>query len=1366
MGVSLTLAAWLTVHWGLLPRLEQWRPQIEARASAALGQPVRIGSIEGSSHGWVPALEMKDVRLLDAEGRTALQLGRVQAALSPSALWTLQLRFSQLHLDGVQLDVRRDLQGRIRVAGLDTQASAGADDDGRAADWLFSQPEIVIRRGTVRWTDERRAAPPLELGAVDLVLRNGLRRHQIRLDATPPPDWGERFSLIGQFTQSLLQRRGDWRQWSGTVYGNLPSGDVSRLRQYVALPFELSDGRGALRVWLDWERGQWREAAVDLALADVNARLAPQLQPLAMSIVTGRLTAARQADGVQMAVRQLRAVTPEGLEWPVGDLALEWRQKQELLTAWGAAAAPVTSGRLRAERLDLGMLGVMATRLPLGRAMEATLKSLAPAGVLAGLDLRWTGTPDAPQRWQAQGKVTRLVLAPQASAQAGGVGRPGLAGADIEFDISESGGKANLAMQQGALHFPGILEEASIAMDQLDAKLDWRVRHGATAGVPPAIELRISEARFANADGQGSLQAQWRTGKAPGFGPGAYLPGEVDLTGRLVKARAERVAAYLPLGLPASVRHWVGRAVRGGQIDNGSFVVKGDAWLVPFAGRKDGTFRIAGRLSDGQFDYLPSVPPGSSEPAWVSPWPGLTQVSGELVFDRATLLLDKAQARLWGVQLRNVQARIDELGHAAVLRIAGEGRGPVSDLLRFVDVSPVGQWLGGALKDITGAGAGDLKLELGIPLQQPEKTTVAGSVTLPGNDVQIRPELPLLAQARGRVDFTHRSFQVVGATARALGGEVAFDGGSQPDGNLAFQAQGTATAEGLRRAIEFAPLPSVASALRGQAAWRAQLNFIQGRPELTVTSDLVGMHSDWPAPLDKVATTALPLRWQTRLLPQPTRPGELPRDQLRLDLGTLVQLRMQRELGPDSTRILSGSLGLGEAATTAAAPGQLAVRGRLARLDADAWRRSLDRLGKAAGDVPPLPRLQVALQVQELLLASRRLTQAAIELQQESVTVDGSWLAQVTADQLAGRLSWRAPRGPLDAGRVTARLDRLALPPEESLKVEPLLESPTTRLPALDIVVDEFEMRGRKLGRLSLQAAERGGASGREWRLEQLELSLPEARLSAKGQWLAPERAGGVGRMSLDLGVVLEDSGRLATRFGWVDTVRGGKGELKGNLAWNGSPLSPDLASMDGNLSLNLAQGQFLKAEPGLGRLMGIVSLQSLPRRLLLDFRDVFQQGFAFDQFGGDVSIARGRAQTSNLRMRGVQAAVLIEGSADLVRETQDLRVLIVPEINAGAASLAYAAINPAIGLGTFLAQMLLRDPLRAANTREFVVTGPMADPKVERVERALTAPLPAVPPALPAPAAPAAPAPASAPRATGPTVQSPPSPSSAERPG
>jgi uncharacterized protein YhdP len=167
------------------------------------------------------------------------------------------------------------------------------------------------------------------------------------------------------------------------------------------------------------------------------------------------------------------------------------------------------------------------------------------------------------------------------------------------------------------------------------------------------------------------------------------------------------------------------------------------------------------------------------------------------------------------------------------------------------------------------------------------------------------------------------------------------------------------------------------------------------------------------------------------------------------------------------------------------------------------------------------------------------------------------------------------------------------------------------------------------------------------------------------------------------------------------------------------------VAGLSGQLRVDVERGRFLKADPGAARLASVLSLQSLPRRLMFDFSDVFREGFVFDDFGGDVRITNGVAHTENLRMRGVAAAVLMEGQADLQHETQNLRVVVVPEINAGGASLVYAAINPAVGLGTFLAQLFLRKPMIEANTREFRVTGSWADPQVDPVPRPGAAPPP-----------------------------------------
>jgi uncharacterized protein YhdP len=203
----------------------------------------------------------------------------------------------------------------------------------------------------------------------------------------------------------------------------------------------------------------------------------------------------------------------------------------------------------------------------------------------------------------------------------------------------------------------------------------------------------------------------------------------------------------------------------------------------------------------------------------------------------------------------------------------------------------------------------------------------------------------------------------------------------------------------------------------------------------------------------------------------------------------------------------------------------------------------------------------------------------------------------------------------------------------------------------------------------------------------------------------------------------IADSGALLERLGMHAVVRQGKGKMQGQIAWLGSPLALDYPSLGGDFTINVETGQFLKAEPGMAKLLGVLSLQSLPRRLTLDFRDVFSEGFAFDFLRGDVTIAQGVASTNNLQMKGVNAAVLMEGQADLAKETQDLKVVVIPEINAGTASLLATVINPAIGVGTLLAQWLLKRPLTEAATREFHVDGSWTDPKITRVQRSAQGP-------------------------------------------
>ena len=454
-------------------------------------------------------------------------------------------------------------------------------------------------------------------------------------------------------------------------------------------------------------------------------------------------------------------------------------------------------------------------------------------------------------------------------------------------------------------------------------------------------------------------------------------------------------------------------------------------------------------------------------------------------------------------------------------------------------------------------------------------------------------------------------------------------------------------------------------------------------------------------------------------------------DRLSLQLGPaaqpLVDLLAERELRGDGARLLRGTLAVGLPAgeRLALPPQGLHAQVRVGELDLDAWQALLrssgtDALASAGEAVPQA----VSLRADAVLTGGRRFHRVVVGASREGAV----WRANVDANELNGYVEFR-PAGPAGAGSLYARLARLTLSPAAPSEADALLQQPSS-VPALDVAVDDLQWGGRSLGRVEIEAVNRGGPTRvGEWRLNALRATLPEARLSASGNW-APLGGGegGARRTALQFRLDVDDSGALLRRFGKDGLVRGGKGRLEGRVGWIGTPFDLDLGTLAGTLRLDVERGQFLKADPGAGRLLGVLSLQALPRRLVLDFRDVFSEGFAFDFVRGDARIDQGVIHTNHLQMKGVNAAVLMEGSADLARETQDLKVVVVPELNAGTASLIATAINPAVGLGSFLAQFLLRQPLQSAATQEFRVSGGWADPQVEKLARPTPAPTPSPP--------------------------------------
>jgi uncharacterized protein YhdP len=606
-------------------------------------------------------------------------------------------------------------------------------------------------------------------------------------------------------------------------------------------------------------------------------------------------------------------------------------------------------------------------------------------------------------------------------------------------------------------------------------------------------------------------------------------------------------------------------------------------------------------------------------------------------------------------------------------------------------------------------------------------------VVLAGNDVRMTPDTPLLEKLQGSVQFTESGFSLNGAQARMMGGAVRIEGGMRPmpsgagaasnEVSLQLRAQGQVTAEGLRQAKELAPLTEWAKHANGASNYSAQLGWRQGQPEFTLQSQLEGLSLNLPAPLGKSAASMVPISLRTRV----SGSGTSLREQLQLEWGNIASAHYVRDVSGKAPVVLRGSLTMGLPASQAPAMPAAGVSATVAldHLLLDDWQNLLPNdpspatrpVSAAVSSWEAYAPTRIGLQANTIQADGRTLHQVVAGGLREGNT----WRVNVDARELNGHVVYRQPSGD-QLGHLFARLSRLNLPPSSVSDVEGLLETPPVNLPALDIVVEQLELRGKKLGRVEIEALNPEQPKSRarvaaEWQLSKLNVTLPEATLRSTGRWLKTSESSSQRKTEMNFKLDVSDAGALLTRLGTPNALRGGSGQLEGVVSWQGSPLALHYPSMSGQFGVTMGRGQFLKADAGAAKLLGVLSLQALPRRLLLDFRDVFYEGFAFDSVRGDVTIAQGIAQTRNMQIKGVNALVQLDGSADMAQETQKLRVVILPSLDAGTASLvAGIAVNPVVGLTAFLAQLFLQKPLIKVNTQEFLIDGSWTDPRVTKV--------------------------------------------------
>jgi uncharacterized protein YhdP len=1370
-------ALFLVVRYAVMPNVGQYKAQVERSASESIGRPISIGALNTDWSGFNPQLSLRNVVILDDKNIPALQLPQVSASVSWLSVLRLQWRFADITITQPTLNVQRLADGSLYVGGFLVNVDSGGDPQG--LDWLLAQREINVRGATLYINDAHAKTPALKFNDVNISLQNQWRHHRFAITAVPPTELAAPLDVRGDFQHPLFSKNiSDFSQWSGEAYGDLQRTDFAALlamiQPYAQLPIELSSGGGAVRAWGQFEKGELVDVTADLTLNNVSAKLGKDLPQLELDYLQGRV-AARETrtfgakylrtffgqTGHRIELENFSMRTRTGLTLPPTNFT-------EIFSA--ATKTQPESVEIATKLLDLQTLANFAEHLPLPEDQRQMLTDLAPRGQLKDFSASWQGSYPDFTSYKVKGSFIDLGLAPRpaqpAHVSAAGDKAPAtsaLPGFDKlsgSIDATDKAGRIVIDTKNLDVKTAGIFVDPAMLFERLKLQATWDYR-AVTGGsaVPPLpsdksrdhLYVKVTAGEFQQGSLRGTFAGQHLFPLAPPATKtqtglpqkvqSASVPsvteqlGEVDFTAKLNGFELKHIARFLPADAPQDLRFWLGNALLDGRLDDLSVRIKGELGQFPFVtpdGKpmRTGEFLVKGKIVDGKLNFAPDMFAADG----VTPhWPIIDQVKGTIVFDHGRMEIKADSARTMGATISKVTAIIPDLVHAnTMLNIDGVVSGGLQQMANYVNISPVNEWLGRFLNETKATGNAQLALQLNLPLIRLDDSKAHGVLNFFNNEISLQPGLPLLSAVNGKLDFTEKGVTLNGLRGYLLGGATTASGGSLKDGSVRVKLDGLATAEGMKKVVPADVAAKLNTRLSGATRYSATITVKKHQPDIVVESNLQGLALDFPAPLRKAANESLPSRFD--LLTVASNDSHYLRDEIKIALGSDMAARYARRKSVDdnaSWQMLRGAIAVNSPMPDPQSG--LAISVQAPSVSVDDW------LNLLSADAPATPNSSVnkdavadnsdtsaylepdvlSLRANELHVLGKKIDRASLAVTRNRST----WKINVDSTQANGNLSWS---GSGSNATLSARLSKLIISsaPEkpdsnDAKKTSDALRKDvkdnTDSLPNLDIIADNFEMGNKKFGHLELQATNVVPSSSKEWRINKLLVKNEDGDFKATGKWI---KRNGTNLSDLSYQLTINDAGKLLDRIGLQKALRGGKGKLEGELQWQGLPSDFDTQTLSGQVKLDLKAGQFLKVEPGAAKMLGVLSMQSLTRRLTLDFRDVFSDGFAFDAIVGNAQITHGVAKTDNFKMSGVNAAVLIDGTADIHNETQNLHVVVIPEVNAGTASVMYGlAVNPAIGVGTFLAQLFLRAPLARAFTYEYQVTGAWADPVVTKYE-------------------------------------------------
>ncbi|MEO8804334.1 MAG: YhdP family protein [Rudaea sp.] len=1253
-----------------LPWIVSHPQKISTLLSERLNRTVSIDRVEGRSESDGPVLILHGIHIASAEpGQPPNTIPQAALKLNFFSILHRNQTWTEFRLVGLNLHLVRGTDGGWQLHGLDAAGGTTGGTSGQAIVKPRDNP-VLFDLGSLVLSDLRLSVDDEKAG-----LHLAFAAPEVRLI-----NLGDRHRLVARIHSSqapltpvdvAIEYNTDDRSGEAYIGGN--SLDLAAIAHDLPLAgLQIDRGVGNIQVW-----GWWTDDRLMRAQAQVDTTDIVLTSPNPIKLDEQRVIAPRVGfDRVALAARWAR----DGRGWQLDVADMKF-------VSQGIAAAP---GAIHLQRspddaqgkatytLNAGNINLSgpASIVMLSDAISAKLRRWLymanPAGTLSSASARFADKSDY----------------------------------DVATQIDDLGWHA-------VDNIPGA---NSISVKLLGDEQSW------TAHLPAHSEFAMNVPRvfrkpleFSEFSGD---VAAWHTDTAwhaetdainfEGAGYGGQLRGSIEFpddgSRPLLDAYAVATHATLPSShlfwpintMPPSTIAWLDRALASGNVQ-GRAVIRGDLSDWPFRNAV-GRFEALAAIDDATLVYLPD-------------WPPAEHLNCTADFVNTSLHVDGCTAQSMNNTITRVSADIPDFGDGIIdLDVSGTGSG--KNLLGFLNATPIGREFAGQLLGVDVGGSGKIDFHLHLPIKNADQKVLTGTVALKDADLSAAQYALRLNKANGIVHLSQAGFGTDELPVSMNGKPATFQmavGGFCADPQHAVEAKLHAALP-MGDLLAYAPvLQTFADRVSGVAQWDIGFSADKDTVEhagqrLTVKSDLQGVGIALPAPVIKAADDAMPLVLTVAL---PFLGGNID-----LRLGDLMHLRghLASPTQPFAARVDVG----GDTNAPLPASG-FAIDGRTPALDLSGW---LDFASGSGGGANTLAGVDV--HADSLRAWTRDFGPAQFTLHPDKDELDLGF----DGANVEGNL--RIPTSEMHRRGITAQFKRLYWPEAPETVTSALAGENPTAVPPLHIRIDDFHLGHSTFGAASVESYPTPNGA----HFEQVSTHSGNVQMRAHGDW---NGLPGDDRSTFSIDFTAQNLGHMLDAFGYSGVVDGGQTVAVINGSWPGSPSTFALAHLDGTLKVSVQKGRIPEANPGAGRIFGLFNLGAIPRRLTLDFGDLFKSGFSFDAIDGLFTLKDGNAFTKGVTIKGTAAEITITGRTGLRAHDYDQIMQVTPHVG-GTLAIGGALVGGPVGAAAgVVLQGIFKKQLNAATRNRYSVTGSWENPKItllkkEPVEPARDAKMPVNP--------------------------------------